>query len=123
MSNPASPRRRALAVHTLLARSGISALLVSAVFSGSRAAQTAGQNERLIAFTRVFAHAPHQRVFLIGDEGHGLRPLKTRIVPSGQPRWSPDGHWLVFRGGADDDLYVIRPDGSSLRNLTHDSGA
>lgn len=91
------------------------------MFSGSRVAQTAGQNERLIAFTRVFAHAPQQRVFLIGDEGHGLRPLKTTIVPSGQPRWSPDGHWLVFRGGADDDLYVIRPDGSSLRNLTHDS--
>jgi TolB protein len=41
------------------------------------------------------------------------------------PRWSPDGSRVVFvsdRGG-DDDLYVMRADGTSLRRLTRTRGA
>jgi dipeptidyl aminopeptidase/acylaminoacyl peptidase len=44
----------------------------------------------------------------------------------GDPRWSPDGHWLTFisarhEGWAADwatDVHVIRPDGTDLRALT-----
>lgn len=55
----------------------------------------------------------------------GGRLLKT--FPSlafGSPDWSPDGRWLAFRdasGDADLDeaaIYVVRPNGSGLRQLT-----
>ncbi|MCI0551086.1 MAG: hypothetical protein L0287_09025, partial [Anaerolineae bacterium] len=37
------------------------------------------------------------------------------------PIWSPDGTWLAFRvqdGLGGEDVYVIQPDGSGLKNLT-----
>jgi Tol biopolymer transport system component len=37
------------------------------------------------------------------------------------PIWSPDGKWLAFRvqdGLGGEDVYVIQPDGSGLKNLT-----
>jgi eukaryotic-like serine/threonine-protein kinase len=39
------------------------------------------------------------------------------------PDLSPDGEWLVFdsQGGPQEDLFVIRRDGTSLRQLTDDS--
>lgn len=39
------------------------------------------------------------------------------------PRWSPDGGRIAFTGVAIDnrDVYVSRPDGSDLRNLTASS--
>ncbi|MFQ5856050.1 MAG: hypothetical protein ACE5LU_10440 [Anaerolineae bacterium] len=34
-----------------------------------------------------------------------------------QPVWSPDGRWLAYRG-PDDELWVMRADGSELRRIT-----
>lgn len=33
------------------------------------------------------------------------------------PRWSPIGNWISFI--MDDDIYIIRPDGTQLINVTH----
>jgi Tol biopolymer transport system component/DNA-binding winged helix-turn-helix (wHTH) protein len=40
----------------------------------------------------------------------------------GAPNLSPDGEWLAFdsQGGQQEDLFVIRRDGTSLRQLTND---
>jgi serine/threonine protein kinase/Tol biopolymer transport system component len=39
-----------------------------------------------------------------------------------EPDISPDGQWIVLRStGAQDDLYLLRPDGSALRQLTSDA--
>lgn len=42
--------------------------------------------------------------------------------PVGSVMWSPDGKWLAFSaapgGGMNQQIYVIRPDGSDLRRLT-----
>lgn len=52
---------------------------------------------------------------------------KTEILSSESnhaPRWSPDGEWIAFsRRGRDaqaNDIFIIRPDGTGLRNLTDD---
>lgn len=41
-----------------------------------------------------------------------------------QPVWSPDGEWIAFVRRGDDaqanDIFLIRPDGTGLRNLTDD---
>ena len=41
---------------------------------------------------------------------------------AGAPNLSPDGEWLAFdsQGGQQEDLFVIRRDGTSLRQLTND---
>ena len=42
--------------------------------------------------------------------------------PVGFVRWSPDGKWLAFNvapgGGLNEQVYVVRPDGTELRRLT-----
>ena len=64
----------------------------------------------------------------------GFDPVKETVT--GQPVWitqgsrtantpnlSPDGEWLAFdaQGGKQDDLFVVRRDGTGLRQLTDDS--
>ena len=64
----------------------------------------------------------------------GFDPAKETLT--GQPVWitqgsrsantpnlSPDGEWLAFdaQGGKQDDLFVIRRDGTGMRQLTDDS--
>jgi len=49
----------------------------------------------------------------------------TLIYQGARPIWSadlsPDGAWLVFRSSSpQEDLFLIRPDGSELRQLTND---
>ena len=41
----------------------------------------------------------------------------------GFPDWSPDGRWIVFeRNGNDAQVFVVRPDGSNLTQLTEGPG-
>jgi Tol biopolymer transport system component len=77
------------------------------------------RNGDVIAFTRWFSPPRQVALALIGTDGRGLRPVRTGVSPSYEAEWSPNGRWLLFRGGRTDDLYVIRPDGSQRRQLTH----
>lgn len=58
-----------------------------------------------------------------------LVPLPQRLFVRQPPVWSPDGSYLAFPGsmytdesefpGTSIDIYVVRPDGSGLRNVTN----
>ncbi len=57
----------------------------------------------------------------ITDVGNGeVRPLVRRSGTDAAPAWSPDGNWIVFAGsgGAETHLYMVRPDGSGLQQMT-----
>ena len=58
-----------------------------------------------------------------------ITPLTSRDGPDHSPKVSPDGKLIAFlgyddagRAYEDDDLYVMTPDGTGLRNLTADWG-
>lgn len=92
--------------------------IVGAAVASNGSASGANRNGHAIAFTRLFPLPRSQQIYLVDSEGRDARQLRTGVVPSSQPEWSPDGRWILFRG--DRDLYLIRPDGAGLRRLTHD---
>ena len=56
-------------------------------------------------------------------DGTDRRCLVDTDGPDGWPAWSPDGRWLAFVGGADgvDQLFLVRADGTGLRQVTDSS--
>jgi len=76
-----------------------------------------------IAFERTGEHVPDcpRGLYTINPDGSDCRHIR----PTGQsPRWSPDGHWIAFSEGTRDNgglqsVFVMRPDGSDVRQLTH----
>ena len=87
-----------------------------------------------IAFTTKHPGEVDYDIFTIRPDGTGLRRLTRSVGNDSHPAWSPDGEWIAFasaRGGFKDeavlhpynpqpygDLYVMRADGSDLRQLT-----
>ncbi len=60
-------------------------------------------------------------VLVVRRDGSGLRHLTDDVYRNRIPVWSPDGKLLAFisnRGGRV-DIWTIRPDGGSLRQLTY----
>jgi TolB protein len=60
----------------------------------------------------------------IRPDGGGLHRLTHfgRKAPTGAARWSPDGQSIVFANagvGGNDDIYVMRADGSHVTAVTH----
>lgn len=54
----------------------------------------------------------------LAEEGKPpVEPIDTPVAFS--PEWSPDGRWIAFTDGENGaDLWIVRPDGSGLRQLT-----
>jgi Tol biopolymer transport system component len=60
-------------------------------------------------------------------------PARRLTLPPGRrqddrtPAWSPDGRWIAFSstraGPFNAELYLVRPDGTGLRRLTHTAGS
>lgn len=63
-----------------------------------------------------------------GKELVTLTDIGAQEVHMDRPRWSPDNQWIVFKNNQDmtkteqekhvEDLWIARPDGSDVRNLT-----
>jgi TolB protein len=69
-------------------------------------------------------------IFVATANGGHPRAITPRRIRASRPRWSPDGKLILFyttdkddlKPGISANLYVIRPDGTGLRALTHDTG-
>jgi Tol biopolymer transport system component len=63
-------------------------------------------------------------LFVASANGGRPRQITPWALDGGDgPDWSPDGKWILFRsyeGGAkQSQIYVVRPNGTGLRALTH----
>jgi len=67
--------------------------------------------------------AGRKALFVASSAGKGDHRITPWSLDGGDnPDWSPDGNWIVFRSHIDDvnsNIYVVHPDGSGLRQLTH----
>jgi Tol biopolymer transport system component len=63
-------------------------------------------------------------LFVVNIDGMGLRRLTLWKMVAGNPDWAPDGSVIGFNDKNEgpptqNDIYVIEPDGTGLRNVTH----
>lgn len=98
--------------------------------------------KKVVFMTRPEAKGGNHTLATIGADGSGRRPLTDGSANDISPAWSPDGKWIVFvraplmtksyrelsdaeraalRNGR--EIYLIRADGSGLRQLTHNEVA
>jgi Tol biopolymer transport system component len=70
--------------------------------------------------------ALHRAVFVANADGSGSRRITPWSLNGGDnPDWAPNGKLIVFRsheedeGAAQSQIYVVKPDGSALRAITH----
>jgi TolB protein len=76
---------------------------------------------RLVVSGNDGRRASRNRLYIVPLDGSPARPLApTRLLES-NPKWSPDGSLIAFEGTDDHrtNIYVIRADGTGLRQLTH----
>jgi len=57
------------------------------------------------------------------EKGNVINITKSVGVHDRNPRWSPDGEWIAFISdkSGEDEVYIIKPDGSGLTQLTNDA--
>ena len=62
------------------------------------------------------------QIWIMSAEGGFPRLVTGFDDPVGFVSWSPDGAWLAFNvapgGGFNEQIYIVRPDGTGLRRLT-----
>jgi len=120
--------RFALVVALLFFVFAASAGLLVAAVSGSGAFP--GRNGEII-FVSQRARSDFQLYLMRPDGTRQRRITRPRGFgqnPQQSPTWSPDGKWIAFAsdrgqmpsGGERSELYVMRPNGTGLRRLTHD---
>jgi Tol biopolymer transport system component len=69
---------------------------------------------------------PAVGIYLIRSDGNQQTQLTSDVIPSivtdtkDSVAWSPDGQWIAFY--ADNRPYIIKPDGSSAKQLSKDAG-
>jgi Tol biopolymer transport system component len=74
-----------------------------------------------IAFISHLSSPGTFTVDTIRPDGRDRRSITPLALDATYPDWSPDSRWLVVASNADRDnsnLYLVRPDGSGLRQLT-----
>ena len=88
------------------------------------AAPSVSPDGRRIAFTSDIDETDNYDVYVINRDGSGLRRLTTDPGVDAEPDWSPDGRAIAFNSERDGDaeLYVMRPRGGGLTQITRNEG-
>jgi Tol biopolymer transport system component len=82
-----------------------------------------------LVFTRYRGEKAAEKaaLFTVKLDGTGLRRLTTFRIHAGDADWSPDGRRLIFEAyptkTSRGEVFTVRPDGSHLRNLTHNGNS
>ncbi len=73
-----------------------------------------------IAFVSNLTGIP--QIFTVGSAGGWPEQVTSLDDPVGSVSWSPEGSWLAFSlapgGGMNQQVYLVRPDGSGMKRLT-----
>jgi Tol biopolymer transport system component len=80
---------------------------------------TGSRDGRYLAFRSI--RAGNHDVYTYDFETGTVRRLTDHYDMDIEPNWSPDGEWIVFGSGRDNDfidLYIMRKDGSDVRQVT-----
>ncbi len=72
---------------------------------------------------RICYHEDYQ-IYIANLDGTGKKKVETGNVFNFGPRWSPQGDWILFVSGVRGhcNLYVVRSDGTGLRQLADFGG-
>lgn len=89
-----------------------------ALLSAASAATSVPAKPRELAFVRGEAAATE--IYVIRENGTGLRRLTNNRAADYSPIWSPDGKQLLFASNrdGDDELFVMDASGTNVRQLT-----
>lgn len=62
---------------------------------------------------------PTNEIYVMDTDGGNMQPI-TDVGFASQPRWSPDGEWILFVGMPDQvrHIYAIRPDGTDMWQIS-----
>ena len=62
---------------------------------------------------------PRAEIYLMDTDGGNMQPI-TDVGFASQPRWSPDGEWILFEGMLPQvrHIYAIRPDGTDMWQIS-----
>ena len=98
-------------------------------FSGDISQVVAAPSGKQLAFQRrnssLSEPAGGTALFVVNVNGRHLHRITPFALDAGDhPDWSPDGRWILFRsnesgGFLDSQFYVIRPNGTHMRQVTH----
>jgi Tol biopolymer transport system component len=98
-------------------------------FSGDNEQMVASPDGGRLAFQRtnspLVKPVDGTALFVVKVNGRHLRRITPWALDAGDhPDWSPDGRWILFRSNVsgnflNSQLFVIHPDGTGLRQVTH----
>ncbi len=64
-------------------------------------------------------------IYIINEDGSGLKKLTNSPLYEGLPYWSPDGSQIVYQASMGEDepsqLYIMNADGSNNKPITNDN--
>jgi Tol biopolymer transport system component len=80
-------------------------------------------NGQHVAFTRYSHDGIFAQIFVMGIDGSHLHAITAARYAACNPDWAPDGGSLTFLSrcsGLNSQVFTADPDGSHIRQLTHD---
>jgi len=85
-------------------------------------------NGRIVVFERRTAADAPRDLYTVSVNGGGVHAIGSSVADEHEASFSPDGRTVAFvrtsaaGGGANDDIYTVRPSGAKLHRLTRTAG-